>query len=127
MSDCIEWTGAINSGGYGNLWYEGKYWKAHRLAWAQANGPIPPGMFVLHRCDNPPCVNLEHLFLGTAADNTADMLAKGRSRGQRVTHCPHGHEYTPGNTYLSAEGTGHRHCRTCVQARRARKRLASPS
>ncbi len=51
---------------------------AHRAAWIEANGPIPEGMNVLHHCDNPPCVNVEHLFLGTAADNTQDMIAKGR-------------------------------------------------
>lgn len=55
----------------------------HRLAWVLANGPIPPGFCVLHKCDNPPCVRLEHLFLGTLLDNNADMMAKGRhAKGQ---------------------------------------------
>lgn len=53
----------------------------HRLTWINTNGPIPKGMCVLHTCDNPPCVNLDHLFLGTQADNIADMVAKGRQRG----------------------------------------------
>ena len=57
---------------------EGRTWSTHRYAWTQANGPIPPGMWVLHRCDVRRCVNPEHLFLGTAQDNSRDMVAKGR-------------------------------------------------
>lgn len=51
----------------------------HRLAWIEAHGPIPEGMHVLHKCDNPPCYNIEHLFLGTPADNAADKMRKGRA------------------------------------------------
>lgn len=78
MTPCIEWTGARNVKGYGARQWRGHVRRAHRVAWEEANGPIPDGMMVLHRCDNPPCVNVAHLFLGTAADNTADMIAKGR-------------------------------------------------
>ena len=79
MSDCIEFAGTRTADGYGMLWVGGRQWGAHRWAWTQANGPIPDGMMVLHRCDNPPCWNPDHLFLGTAADNARDRDAKGRS------------------------------------------------
>lgn len=54
-----------------------------RLTWEEAHGPIPEGLDVLHKCDNPPCRTLEHLFLGTNADNVADREAKGRNRPPR--------------------------------------------
>ena len=75
---CWEWTGLRNPAGYGLTRYEGRARLAHRVAYQLANGPIPAGMFVLHRCDNPACVRLDHLFLGSIADNNADMRAKGR-------------------------------------------------
>jgi len=83
---CIEWAGKRRPEGYGLVprGTGGGYVRAHRLAWMLAHGPIPPGMFVCHRCDHPPCVNVAHLFLGTNADNVRDMLAKGRnSQGEK--------------------------------------------
>lgn len=86
---CWEWTRARNSGGYGTFVYpDGQL--AHRFSWIVSFGPIPDGLDVLHKCDNPPCVRPDHLFLGTDADNAADKVAKGRSytyhgRGQKLT------------------------------------------
>lgn len=77
--DCQEWTGARNRLGYGIMMRGNRFWLAHRYYWTQANGPIPTGMCVLHTCDNPPCINLDHLWLGTIADNNKDRHAKGRT------------------------------------------------
>lgn len=76
-SRCIEWGGSCDGGGYGVVKHEGKKWKAHRLAYTLAFGD-PGELNVLHRCDNPPCVNPAHLFVGTQADNAQDMVRKGR-------------------------------------------------
>jgi hypothetical protein len=79
--ECWEWQGARNEHGYG--WFgptHGEGAKAHRVAWELTNGPIPEGLCALHHCDNPPCCNPGHLFLGTKRDNTLDMWAKGRGR-----------------------------------------------
>jgi hypothetical protein len=82
---CWNWTGYRKDKGYGTIHNSDGETKrpvlAHRLSWEIANGPIPDGICVLHRCDNPACVRLDHLFLGTKADNNADMKAKGRASG----------------------------------------------
>lgn len=82
--DCQEFDGVINSGGYGRIHIgNGKHVLAHRLAWALHNGADPCGYVVMHRCDNPPCVNPEHLVLGSQKENIMDMDAKGRRRAMR--------------------------------------------
>ncbi|HQR98114.1 MULTISPECIES: HNH endonuclease signature motif containing protein [unclassified Polaromonas] len=79
-SGCWLWTGAISRRGYGVFQLGvGTQGKAHRVSWELANGPIPDGLGVLHRCDTPGCVNPSHLFLGTNSDNMADMVQKKRS------------------------------------------------
>jgi hypothetical protein len=88
---CLEWQRYRDKAGYGHKRFRGKDMLAHRVAWIQAYGPIPMGMNVLHRCDNPPCVNPLHLFLGSQVDNIKDCKAKGRiSRASRNVGAKHG-------------------------------------
>jgi len=122
---CHLWTGAQNVFGYGIVYDRNRRnIGTHRAAWFFAHGPIPGGLYVLHRCDNPFCINPAHLFLGTHADNHRDMWRKGRGKtpaprfgdqhhcGKR-THCPQGHPYSDENTYRG-QSYG-RLCKICSQ------------
>lgn len=125
--ECWVWTGSrLKSGGYGLFCEGGITHRAHRRSWELSHGEIPGGLFVLHRCDNPPCVRPSHLFLGTQADNNKDMTSKGRHRAtfqaeyerrRRLTSCKKGHPYE-GNTYTRKDGS--RFCKTCHKERVAR-------
>lgn len=80
ITGCWEWTASKTSSGYGKIFVTGKLRGAHRVSYELHHGPIQDGMRVLHRCDNPACINPEHLFLGSDADNVADMISKGRQQ-----------------------------------------------
>lgn len=89
---CWWWTAATKyRNGYGGIRYEGKIIPAHRASWLIHKGEIPSGLLVCHTCDNPPCVNPDHLFLGTYADNAQDACKKGRVK------IPKGRVFKPGN------------------------------
>lgn len=79
--ECWPWTAARNYRGYGKVTRAGKALPASRLAWILTHGEVAEGLFVCHRCDNPPCCNPAHLFLGTPLENNDDKIAKGRARG----------------------------------------------
>lgn len=77
--ECLEWQMARNRAGYGVTNHRKKKWLAHRLAHALQAGQIPEGLNVLHTCDNPPCINPDHLWAGTQKDNMQDKMRKGRA------------------------------------------------
>lgn len=89
-SGCLEWQGTKTRGGYGSISINSVDTPTHRAMYEALNGKIPSGMFVCHTCDNPPCINPEHLFLGTAKDNMQDSIVKGRfkfnfKKGNKIT------------------------------------------
>lgn len=115
---CVLWTGSRKSTGYGFFSVNGRVVLAHRWIYQQVHGP-QAGLVVMHKCDNPPCVNVEHLRVGTQADNVRDAVAKGRNHiTPHKTHCKHGHVFTASNTYITKHGT--QACRICRDAHRAR-------
>jgi len=126
---CWLWRGATNGVGrpgvgHGQISvtvgpYRKKRVYAHRLAWELAYGPVPEGMCVLHRCDIPNCVNPEHLFLGTPADNVRDCITKGRKPKFSPTslplYCINGHFKSAANVSVKTDGS--RTCRICHRER----------
>lgn len=120
---CWTWTGTRDRQGYGR-W---KRWLAHRFSWARSNGPIPEGLWVLHHCDNPPCVNPAHLYLGTVVENVHDAVDRGRHfRPAPWTHCSEGHELADANLYVwtSSAGQRQRQCRKCNSIKSAARQRA---
>ena len=75
---CWLWVGGKSGRGYGVFWMNGQLRPASRVAYILTYGPVPDDMQICHRCDNPPCCNPRHLFIGTQSDNMRDMVAKGR-------------------------------------------------
>lgn len=133
---CWAWRGTIRDrserdGRRGSFSASCKSLIAPRVAWALTNGRDPDGM-VCHSCDNPNCVNPDHLFEGDAKINAEDMSRKGRVRnkyGQNQTHCIHGHEFTPENTRMKGKNRICRAChrRWCNERRRKSSYLSTKS
>lgn len=113
---CWEWTGSITPKGYGELRWNGRAQRAHRVAYALLKGALFRGLTIDHLCRNRACVNPDHL---EQVEHRVNLL-RGQTitaRNAAVTHCPQGHDYSPENTYTPP--TGGRHCRICrAEARR---------
>jgi hypothetical protein len=119
---CWPWTAARSKLDYGVFGIGPILVLAHRFAYETTHGTIAAGICVLHRCDNPPCCNPAHHFLGTKLDNSLDMAAKGRWRNQFEgrTHCINGHAISPENTAI--DKYGHLKCRVCCREKMRRRR-----
>ena len=130
-NECWLWT-ARKWGDYGVMRHpeNNTTCGAHRFSWELHFGPIPDGMFVLHHCDNPPCVRPDHLFTGTQLDNMRDRQSKGKygpppfDPGWQAekAHCKSGHPFDSLNTYRYPNGRG-RICRACRRDRMRRYAL----
>lgn len=118
-SGCWIWTGGLKTGGYGEMWIGSRLDESrrkiavHRATFELFKGEIPNGYLVCHSCDNPSCVNPDHLFVGTQLDNMLDCKSKGRTKKATATHCGKGHPYNKENTIHTKIG---RACRACHRA-----------
>lgn len=118
-SGCWLWDGSLDSHGYGTIGrYDGKGLRATHVSLSIAGRPVPDGLLCCHTCDNPPCVNPDHLWAGSPQDNMDDKVAKGRNRNGVVfkDHCKRGHDRRPENVRMVGKI---RHCKVCERDQRA--------
>ena len=113
---CWVWSGTMHRSGYGTWGRE----LAHRHSWELANGPIPEGAWILHHCDNKPCVNPLHLYAGTRAENVQDAVDRGRIKPTRKARCQQGHLKEGDNLIVvQSRGRNSYRCRRCDNERKA--------
>ena len=122
QTGCWNWKRGKTTAGYGEVFFRGKVAYAHRVSAILFKGFDPnSGLQVLHRCDNPACVNPKHLFIGTALDNQRDCINKGRRRNQNSikTHCHKGHPLDGANLIIRKRSNGNRKSyRACLHCAR---------
>lgn len=122
VTGCWLWSAGRGGMGYGVVVVGAGKKPAHRASYEFHVGPIPPGAHVCHRCDTPLCIRPDHLFLGSHADNMADMAAKNRAGSRPHETCQRGHEWTPETTLTPPSGG--RQCKTCNHERYLERRRA---
>lgn len=131
MSECLPFKGYLNNGGYGITHINGRTIPVMRLIAAISYGlEYNSNKVVMHKCDRRDCINVEHLEVGTQADNIRDCVLKGRASGggKDKTHCKNGHEYTPQNTYWRKRKRSHGNIittRDCMACRNYRNSISS--
>lgn len=118
---CHRWTGSTNGSGYGHVSVGGRLTPIHRARYEREVGPIPPGMYLDHLCENRLCCNPDHCRPATPRENTLRGDSTIAARNLAKTHCIHGHELAGENLIIRPRGGG-RDCRTCRRAGRRRKR-----
>ena len=124
---CWLWTAGLSSAGYAVIAEGGKHRRsllASRVVMAMTHGMYDQTLLVLHTCDEPRCVNPNHLYFGDYRENARDREVRKRSWQSKVTHCPQGHEYTEANTARHAPLYG-RTCRACRRERDRQRRAVS--
>jgi len=114
-SSCWEWQRHKNSLGYAEGGFMGRTWIITRLMYCATQGDFDPTLDICHTCDNPPCVNPLHLWLGSRAQNIQDSVGKGRHFLAAATHCKRGHPLSGDNLYV-APLSGKRNCLICQRA-----------
>lgn len=118
---CLEWTAWKNRLGYGQVYWNYKNWSAPRVMYCMHHGPFNEWLDVRHSCDNPACVAIEHLSIGTRSDNMRDAVDRKRSKNAKKTHCPKGHPYAENACeFVPGTATSYkpwRHCKVCMRAR----------
>lgn len=110
---CWVWQKFRHAKGYGGTYFRGRTDRTHRVMWMLVNGEIPKGKLVCHTCDNPPCCNPDHLWLGTIWENGQDAKRKGRCKYQKTTACKNGHPWIEGNYRLTKDGF--KACKICAR------------
>jgi len=110
---CWIWIAGVNHAGYGYFRYDGQCRLAHRWSYEYHNGSLG-GLYCLHKCNNPACVNPEHLYAGNQFSNMNDCVDSGNNVNANKLFCKHGHEFTASNTLIIKTS---RHCKACAKIR----------